>query len=174
MIDEFLSLTPRMPFFLRIGEGRALVSPKTAWLERELAALVNNERLRRRLKPLIYDRMLAQVARAHSADEAIRGYYSHNSPEGHDVVWRYEAAGYFVWRRRTGYPLYQYAENIHCVKAKRNGVLRPLDEILAQAHRDWMRSRGHRKNILHPNFLCIGVGVVYNGRENFLLTQNFA
>ena len=45
-------------------------------------------------------------------------------------------------------------------------------EIARTFHRIWMKSSGHRKNILNPNFSKIGVGVKRRGNR-FYATQLF-
>jgi hypothetical protein len=53
-----------------------------------------------------------------------------------------------------------YAENVAV------GQKTPEDVMRA-----WMTSRGHRQNILNPNYRYIGVGYINNGRPYW--TQNF-
>jgi uncharacterized membrane protein required for colicin V production len=53
-------------------------------LEQQMLKLVNAERKKRNLKPLVFDDSLKQVARAHSSDMLRRGYFSHRTPEGKD------------------------------------------------------------------------------------------
>ncbi len=70
---------------------------------------------------------------------ARRNYYRHDSPEGRDAGDR---------MRQAGYRWSTWGENIH------RG---PKDPVTAM--RDWMKSPGHRENILNCAFRDIGVGV---------------
>ena len=47
--------------------------------------------------------------------------------------------------------------------------LRSSDE----AHVGWMRSEGHRDNILDPNYIAIGIGIVCRNDGHMWATQIF-
>ncbi|HEV8239491.1 MAG TPA: CAP domain-containing protein [Thermoanaerobaculia bacterium] len=132
--------------------------PRITWERRisapldDLAAMragvlsaLNRERKTRGLVPLVIDGRLDEAAQAHAADMLARRYYDHTSPEGRGLDWRFTGAGYhFRWA----------AENI----AK--GVFDP-DEVV----RRWMLSSGHRRNILDPHPVHVGIGVA-RGEES--------
>ncbi len=123
-------------------------------LERRVASIVNEERRKAGLPRLTYDPLLAEAALAHSADMAARGYFSHHSPEG-------TTAGHRV--ALTGYVFALVGENIAWGH-----------ENARQVMTAWMHSRGHKANILSPEYTQIGVGVADDKRGVLVWTQNFA
>jgi uncharacterized protein YkwD len=121
-------------------------------LEEQMLVLVNQERTSRGLKPLVMDEELRQVARAHSEDMFVRGYFSHYTPEGMDPFDRMRAAG--VTFRTAG-------ENL------------ALAPTLQLAHTGLMNSPGHRANILHTQFGRVGIGILDGGRRGIMVSQEF-
>ncbi len=112
--------------------------PPLEELEIHLGA-VNAERARSGRAPLLLDPALSQVAQAHACDMARRGYFSHTSPDGRSMMGRARQAGL------SGY----------C----------SIGENIAQGHSDvpsamasWLRSDGHRRNILDRAFTHAGFG----------------
>lgn len=136
--------------------------PRITWERRESAPLddlaamragvlaaVNRERAAAGLAPLFIDARLDRIAQAHAADMLQRRFYDHVTPEGRTLAWRVGESGYrYRWA----------AENI----AK--GVFDP-DEVV----RRWMLSSGHRRNILDPHPVHIGIGVI-RGEEQGMVT----
>ncbi|MEU9377855.1 sigma-70 family RNA polymerase sigma factor [Streptomyces sp. NPDC048255] len=118
----------------------------------QVVALVNKERAAAGCGPLKEDAQLRTAAQGHSDDMANRDFFSHTSPDGSDPGKRTTAAGY---RWST------YGENI----AK--------GQQTAQSVMDsWMKSPGHRANILNCSFKDIGVGI-HQGQGGPWWTQNF-
>ena len=117
-----------------------------------MLALVNEERAKQGLKPLIADPELAQVARQHSADMFARGYFSHYSPEGKSPFDRMHDAG------------------VKYTVAGENLALAPT---LTIAHNGLMNSPGHRANILRPQFGRVGIGVMDGGSKGLMISQEF-
>lgn len=118
----------------------------------QVIALVNSERAAAGCGPLKDDPQLRAAAQGHSDDMARRNFFSHSNPDGADPGKRTTAAGY---RWST------YGENI----AK--GQQTP-----AQVMDSWMKSQGHRENILNCSFKDIGVGI-HQGPGGPWWTQNF-
>jgi uncharacterized protein YkwD len=125
-----------------------------ASLEARVVQIVNLERQRRGLRPVEPVDLLADAARGHSADMAKRRYLAHVSPEGGTVADRITAAGY-RWSN--------VGENIAWGQPDPRAVMK-----------DWMHSRGHRVNILNPEFVHLGVGIAHDARQRIVWTQNFA
>ncbi|WP_237289037.1 CAP domain-containing protein [Streptomyces gilvosporeus] len=122
-------------------------------LARQVIAMVNAERAQKGCSPLAVDARLQAAAQRHSDDMAARNYYDHTSPDGVGPGDRITSAGY---RWST------YGENI---------FKGPQDARTAMA--GWMKSPGHRENILNCAFTQIGVGV--NSAANGpWWTQDFA
>ena len=121
--------------------------------ETAMLALLNQERGRLGLSPLIWDPQIAAIARAHSQDMLVRGYFSHINPEG-EAPWDR--------LRRGGVPFAMTGENIVQVPT------------VSLAHQYVMNSEGHRRNILSPAFSRIGIGIIDGGTGGKLFTQCFA
>ncbi|MFD7237879.1 CAP domain-containing protein [Streptomyces syringium] len=124
----------------------------TARLAQQVVEMVNAERARAGCSPVTVNAKLQAAAQGHSDDMAARDYYDHTTPEGKSPGDRMTAAGY---RWST------YGENI---------FKSPKDARTAMD--GWMKSQGHRDNILNCSFKEIGVGI--NLRANGpWWTQNF-
>lgn len=111
--------------------------------EKEVIRLVNIERRKSGLSPLVEDWQLSRVARYKSEDMRDRGYFSHTSPT---------YGSPFDMMRAFGISYRSAGENI----AK--GQQSP--EAVVKA---WMNSPGHRANILNKGFTHIGVGYAKSG-----------
>lgn len=125
-----------------------------AWqrlIEDHVVRLVNVERRKLDLPPLLVDERLRRSARAHSTDMADRGYFSHVAPDGRDPVNR---------MRDCGHPC-PAAENIARGQEDPPAVMRV-----------WMNSPLHRRNILRPQVRSIGVGM-HRGHGGPWWTQHF-
>ncbi len=127
-------------------------------MENRLFNLVNEERQKKGLAPLEYDKTAYEAARYHSMDMAKRDYFSHTSPEGEDFVKRLEKFG-FRFMNVTG------AENL----AKNRGVTDPV----AVALRGWLQSQGHYANIMNPEFQYGAIGAGVTPRGEYYFTQVF-
>lgn len=108
--------------------------------EKRLIILINDLRVKNRMKPLRVQNELMLAARAHSRDMACHEFSSHKGSDGSSASDRVLARGYsFV----------VLGENIAM------GFKTPEEVV-----RQWMKSSGHRKNILNPSFAEIGSGYV--------------
>ncbi len=123
-----------------------------AW-EEVVVTLTNNERAAAGCKPVQMDDALRTAARAHSQDMAEHDYFSHEGRDGSTFVDR---------ARRAGYEGQPTAENIAY------GYRTPADVV-----RGWMRSDGHRRNILNCSHTDIGVGLAYDDAGRPYWTQLF-
>lgn len=139
------------------GRYRAQTSRRqtanTSTMEKQILEMVNGERVRRGLRPLVWDNNLCRAGRDHSQDMARRNYFSHFSPEGSSVTERAVARG--VNFRYLG-------ENL------------ALDYSARSAHNNLMRSQGHRENILKREYRKVGIGVSVSPRGEILVTQVFS
>lgn len=135
---------------------------------------VNLERTSRGLVALNWDNRLAAIASGHSREMAAYHYLSHTSSRTGSFSSRYSAAGYSC-RVSTG------GENILY-----NGP--QYRDQLEEAHIDavakysvqeqWMKSSGHRANILRPFWINEGIGVAFGRHPSanypvVYATQNF-
>ncbi|XVQ12060.1 CAP domain-containing protein [Spirillospora sp. CA-255316] len=132
------------------GTGAASGTGSTV-TETAVALLTNKERAKEGCAPLRIDARLVTAARRHSADMAANDYFDHTSRNGDSPWKRMEAAGY----PSPG------AENI----AKGYGTA-------AAVVAGWMKSPGHRANILNCKLRAIGVGMA-SGSGGPWWTQDF-
>jgi uncharacterized protein YkwD len=122
-------------------------------VQQQVVQLVNAQRARVGCRALVVDARLARAAQAHSADMANRRYFSHTSLDGRTFVQRIRA---------QGYPGTRLGENIAA------GYRTPSAVMTA-----WMKSPGHRANILNCRFTAIGVGYATGGPYGTYWTQDF-
>ncbi|WP_435196745.1 CAP domain-containing protein [Natronomonas sp. EA1] len=129
-------------------------------VERLVHAEINEEREARGLAPLAYNETLAAVAEAHSRDMLEREYFAHEAPNGSGLADRYRRAGIDC----------PGGENIYTTP---NGELAVSEQALAdRIVREWMRSPGHRENVLKARFSREGIGIVV-ADDGVYATQNF-
>jgi uncharacterized protein YkwD len=124
----------------------------TASTEKAIARCANTARADKGLEPLRIDPALHNVAHRFAKEMARRGFFDHTDPDGDDPGDRIEAAGSFTaWGENIarGYP----GTDAAC--------------------RGWLRSPGHRHNILSPEFTRIGGGYATGGRKGPYFVQDF-
>lgn len=125
--------------------------------------LINRERAKRGRVRVKADARLGAAAERHSRNMRIKGFFDHVSPAGVTDVMRVRSAGYL--RNARGWAV---GENIGW----------GTDELATPRAmvRAWMRSDGHRFNILHPRFRDIGIGISLGtpeGGDGAIYTTNF-
>jgi uncharacterized protein YkwD len=130
--------------------------------ENQVLKLHNKARKEQRLQPLCVDPTLQKAARAHSADMIKKDYFGHNSRDGKTSAERLKGLGY-NWRA-TG-------ENIAWGSGSYS---EPKSRFEA-----WMKSEGHRRNILDRKYEEVGVGVAKGnlkkgGKGETVYTVEFA
>ncbi|MGW2598795.1 CAP domain-containing protein [Streptomyces klenkii] len=134
------------------GSGGGQAGGANSTYVQQVVDMVNAERAKAGCSPLTVNAKLQAAAQGHSDDMAARDYYAHTSPEGKSPGDRMTAAGY---RWST------YGENI---------FKSPKDARTAMD--GWMKSPGHRANILNCSFKEIGVGINFKSNGPWW-TQNF-
>lgn len=110
----------------------------SAEFERDVIEIVNAERSAAGCGPVSANPILRTAAYGHSQDMGENNYFSHSSQNG-DQFWDRAAA--------AGYDGFAAAENIAAGQPS-----------AAQVMQGWMRSDGHRRNILNCNYNEVGVG----------------
>lgn len=125
--------------------------------ERRAFDLINAERQRRGLSPLILDGALTRLARYQSQNMAREGVLSHVTGNGLDLRGRAQALGLHGWNT--------LGENI----AYNQGYSDPT----AFAVERWMVSPMHRENILNGEFTHAGVGIARAADGRIFFTQVF-
>ncbi len=165
----------------RLPERKSKPGINISKLEKTIHTLINQERQRNGLSSISWDNMLAEIARKHSRDMTKRNYFDHYSPEGHDYLYRYRQEGYQC-AVNDGRIIHMGAENIalnHLYDSVTtvNGEAfydwNSQNKIAGTTVQGWMKSLGHRKNILTPYFRKEGIGVVISPDGKVYITQNF-
>jgi len=108
--------------------------------------LHNEERAARGMGKLRENVRLRRAASGHARSMVARGFFNHVGPGGVTMTDRIRRAGYV-----RGAHAWTVGENI----AWGTGTLATVAEI----HEAWMRSPGHRANILRRDFREIGIGI---------------
>lgn len=116
---------------------------------------VNKARTDRGLAKLCMNIKLQEVAQVHSTDMARHRFVSHTGSDGSTVKSRAQAAGY----RWT-----DIGENVAAGQATVSSVIS-----------SWMKSSGHRANILNPRFKVFGCAYAYTSSSKYkhYWTQSF-
>lgn len=130
-------------------------SAKTAQMEAAVRQGVNQVRQKNGLQPLQNNEKLAQVARKYSRLMAEKKFFSHTAPDGSTMIERVHGAGITYW---------MVGENLF----KCQNVPQPVPASIE----GWMKSPGHRANILRPVFTETGVGV-WQVDNSYYITQLF-
>lgn len=123
--------------------------------EQEVIRLTNQHRQAAGCSALTPDAALRTAALGHSKRMAAQNRMEHQLPGEPSFVERIKAAGFS--------PLSAAAENI--------AAGHPNAKAVVDA---WMKSSGHRANILNCNLTHIGVGVAQGSGGKLFWTQNFA
>lgn len=125
--------------------------------ERRAFDLINVERQKRGLRPLVWDGTLNRLARYHSQNMARAGVLNHVDSDGLDLSGRAQVLGLHGWRA--------LGENI----AYNQGFSDPT----AFAVERWMISEKHRENILNGGFTHAGIGIARAADGRVFFTQVF-
>lgn len=120
--------------------------------EEIMLKMINSEREKSNLKPLVMDIKLRDLGRAYSQEMFMKGYFSHINKLGMSPFDRMEAQG------------------IDFVHAGENLALAPSVELGMQG---LMNSPGHKANILSPKYGKVGIGVIDGGIYGKMFTQEF-
>ncbi|WP_250034304.1 CAP domain-containing protein [Paractinoplanes maris] len=123
----------------------------SAKLQSDIAVLTNKQRAAHGCKAVVVSPALTRAAVGHSAYQARTKTMSHTGSAGSTFITRSKAAGY-------SRPL---SENVAYGFSSASAVVGA-----------WMKSPGHRANILNCKAIAVGVGVAYAGGTPYF-TQDF-
>ncbi len=135
-----------------VAVAAASSAPSTAptiRLARAAVCLINKRRAARGAPRLRINRRLTRAAMWHTHDMVHHGYFGHVSRRGRDVVDRLYGAHYLGGRFS-----WAVGENLAWGSGRR-----ATPRQIVQA---WMRSAGHRRNMLDGRYREIGIGVIAN------------
>jgi len=120
--------------------------------EKQLVELINQERVREGLQPLVVDERLTQAARKHTELMVKNKALSHQFDGEPSPQMRF------------------VDENLRADRLAENVA---LEMDVAGAHAVLMNSPPHRANILSPSYNAVGVGVMHSG-DLLYVTEDFA
>jgi len=140
-------------FALTASPAEAATAPATAQtLQADIARLTNAQRVANGCRAATVNPLLTTAAADHSTWMARTGTFSHTGSAGSTFV----------------------------VRAKAAGFARPSGENIAWGYRSatevvtaWMKSPGHRANILNCKSTTVGVGAAFNANGSAYYTQVF-
>jgi uncharacterized protein YkwD len=98
------------------------------------------------LEPMQYEPHLEVLAQAHARDMALRDYFGHDSPDG-----------VLMWDRWLAMQV------PYCNWAGENAAMG--QETVSEVIEQWLRSPGHRKNLMKESAQWCGVGVYFDPSE---------
>jgi uncharacterized protein YkwD len=125
--------------------------------EYRIFSLINQQRTMMSLAPFEWDDQLAAIARNYSAQMAREGFFDHTDRNGEAVNDRADRAGVDRWRR--------IGENLFMC-----GGIRDFSNMAVE---QWMRSPGHRNNILDRRFNATGIGIARARNGRIYVTEVF-
>jgi uncharacterized protein YkwD len=184
--------------FAKLPQARQLIDPDAVNLDLLDAAVFHETNRRRRqqgLPALKYDEKARAAAQIQSRDMAKGGFVDHENPDPTKKTMNDRAklaglrprvlaenvASAFGRRYKSGQPFYSREENGQKIySAEPNGRPIPMHTYLSFAEAlldSWMKSPGHRKNILHGEVEYLGCACELprnpNAMETFYCTQVF-
>lgn len=126
-------------------------------LEQKAFKILNNIRVENGLAPLNWSADMAKVARLHSGNMAKYKFFSHFGQDGLMVNDRADSFGIYQWEA--------LGENI--------AFNRGFDSPAEKACDGWMKSTGHRENILNKLWKDSAIGVAIADDGTYYFTQVF-
>lgn len=125
--------------------------------ERRVFDLINRERERKGLSYLEWNPELARMARSYSQQMAQGNFFSHYDASGASVVERAQAMKIKGWSK--------IGENLFECQGARDFASLSVEK--------WMKSPGHRQNILDAEYTMSGIGVAATRDGKIYVTQVF-
>lgn len=125
----------------------------------EIHRLTNEARKKRKLTPLTLSPQLSETAEYKATDMIKRDYFAHANPNGCDYTCVLETFDFkaLAW----GENLFQYTST------------NPpeADELAEIIVTQWLKSSGHRENILNPDYTHEGISLVKSGKTFYAVTH---
>lgn len=130
--------------------------------EADIFDLVNAERKKNGLEPLIYSDEAAQVAYKKAAQMHDAGYFAHESPITGSLSEQFKVFGGII----LGENAVRIGENI----AYTSGY--QLEKLTGEFWvEQWLNSPPHRANILNANYTHIGIAVFADGHDAYAVQE---
>ncbi len=161
---------------LNLSNDKTGFDKKTYEIELIVFKQINDIRSEKNLNELKWDPMLAQLARTHSLDMAQNHYFNHTNLLGLTPTQRADLIGINTHIETKKYIYEGVGENIGFMPkgiVKDLGVIITTEDVASAMVLEWMLSDRHKDNILKDDYIFTGIGVAYDGKGNYYLTQNF-
>jgi uncharacterized protein YkwD len=126
-------------------------------LEKQAFELINQQRAKMNLLPLVWSDEVANIARKHSKDMATFNFFSHTDLNGLMVNDRADIFGVSKWQA--------IGENI----AYNRGYNNPVEFAVER----WMLSPSHRENLLNSRWKESGIGIAVTDNGTYYFTEVF-
>jgi hypothetical protein len=123
--------------------------------EKELLRLINNERVKKGLEPLLWSFDLSRAARYHATDMATQRYFDHNTYDRIDGK-LVKIGGTFARIRKFYNLRFVNSENIAAGS-----------KLSKDTYRQWYTSKGHYANMFNKKSKYVGIGVAYNPKSPY-------
>ncbi len=152
--------TPEPLIAVSLSEVIASTSTPTnlgALNQKDIFTIINSERVKAGLSPLVFNGLLSTIARVKALDMVKNKYFAHVAPDGTDIA---------KLAKEYQYEYLNVGENL------------ALGDFTssAQVMDGWMHSPGHRANILNTHFTEVGIAALrgeWEGREVWFAVQEF-
>jgi uncharacterized protein YkwD len=134
-------------------------------IEKFILIYINKSRSKRKLSKLKSNFGLKRVARNHSGKMSKKGKIWHGNGVkiAKDNISYHGLLGFIASLFASSYS----GENVAMTSQRGSSKT-----IANSFHKMWMKSPGHRRNILDPNFKLIGIGIK-KGRRGYFATELF-
>ncbi len=126
-------------------------------LEQKAIKLLNDERIKRNLKPLKRNEKLAMLARTHSKDMAQHGFVGLKGKDGRTIKEQAKALNIKGW------------SNLGRMVSAYQGSEKPLEETLKR----WIDSIEHSRYMFEYPWVEVGVGIAVTKEKTYYITQDF-
>lgn len=178
VMEEFQKLKSSIPELLKPKPDPQLNKPEIiiSELEQKIYIRINQERGSR---PLVYDNMIATVARVHSQDMATNNFFRHDSSSGVSVIQRGKNAGFscgplFGYMELIGLDnRFGHTEDIYSVSTYHWLNEDELANLIVRAWMDDRSSSAGRNAILGFLDNSVGVGVAITSDDKVYVTADF-
>ncbi len=140
-----------------VTDIKSVKSVKDYKLERQVFNLINLERAKLGFTALEWNDAIAKMARDHSENMANFKFFSHKDLKGLMVNERADDCGIRKW--------HAIGENIAYNRGYQNPAVSAVEE--------WMRSPGHRENLLNNRWKESGIGIAVTPDGTYYFTEVF-
>jgi len=136
----------------------------------------NQKRLENGVEVVVYSPMISKSATQHANTMANYDFIGHTSPDGETArerysnVCTYSGSGYTHGENAGGA---WYQKTFRAYGTSREVYLTDEDDIGRYLVNAWMRSEGHRKNMLNPAWTKIGIGIKVRADGEIFAVQAF-